>query len=341
MSDIRFNNKSVLLVFTSLSTFVQNDLDILESAHTVHKYHFKPVRGIIGNGWEIFKQLVHLLIFGWKYDLIFCWFADYHSLLPVLFCRIFRKKSIVVIGGYDVCRIRTLNYGSFCSPFRGWFSARSMRMADCILPVSGFVDRRAKVIAPQTKRELIFNCVNLEEQHQATSSRTDTILTVGLITNERTFYLKGIDTFLETARLLPGFRFEIVGIDPAKLYYQLGNLPMNVSLYGKIKPEELIAFYRNAQIYCQLSRSESFGISLAEAMYFGNYPIVTNEGGMPEVVGETGCIMKRDPQAIADKIKERILRIGPPDEEMLRNQVVRSFSKEKRYESLLRLINSL
>ena len=235
--------KSVLFVYTSLSSFVKNDFQTISNVHKVKKYHFKPVRGILKNALEMIRQFFFLLLFGWKYDLFYCWFADYHSFLPVLFAKIFRKKAVVVIGGYDVCRIRKLKYGAFCSPFRGWFCASSMRMATTLLTVSGHVDRKAKTIAPGTRRKMIYNCVTLENPATTDQLKNDTILTVGLIGNERTFYLKGIDTFIETARLLPGFKFEIVGINPAKLARKLENLPANVTVYDKVKPDELIAFY--------------------------------------------------------------------------------------------------
>ncbi len=341
MSENSFNKKKILFVYTSFSTFVGNDYDVLASTHLVEKYNFKPVKGIFNNSIEILKQFIFLLLFGWKFDLIYCWFADYHSFMPVLFAKIFRKKAIIVIGGYDVCRIPNLNYGAFCSPFRGWFCANSMRLATIILPVSGYVARRAKVIAPHTRQKMIYNCVTLENKAITSVLKTDTILTVGMIDNERTFYLKGIDTFIETARLLPGFRFEIVGINKNKLAHKLGNLPVNLTLHERVKQEELIAFYQNAKIYCQLSHSESFGVAIAEAMNFGAFPIVTNEGGMPEVVGAVGAVVERDPQTIANLIKDRILKDGYPDENSIRMQVKKTFTARIRTELLTKLINTL
>lgn len=339
MNDEKAKNKSILFVYTSLSSFVKGDLDILASTHSVSSYHFAPVKGVMRNVKEIVKQFFFLLFFGWKYDVFYCWFADYHSFLPVLFAKFFRKKAIVVIGGYDVCRIRKLNYGAFCSSFRGWFAAKSMRMAGLILAVSGHVARKAKVIAPRTPRQTIFNCVTLGGQTETVSIKTDTVLTVGMIHNERTFYLKGIDTFIEVARLLPGIRFEIVGIDQAKLAHKLGNLPLNLSLYNRVEMSELKSFYQNAKIYCQLSRSESFGVSIAEAMSFGSFPIVTREGGMPEVVGTVGMVVDRDPARIATLVRDRLLKDGYPDEAAIKQQVNRLFSPEHRAESLLKLFH--
>jgi glycosyltransferase involved in cell wall biosynthesis len=319
---------------------VKNDLDILASAHSVERYHFKPVKGILRNALEMIRQSIYLLFWGWRFDCLYCWFADYHSFLPVMFAKLSGKKAIVVIGGYDVCRIRKLNYGAFCSPFRGWFCAASMRMAYRILPVSGHVARKAKVIAPVTQQKMIYNCVTTENAEITPGIKTDTVLTVGLIENERTFYLKGIDTFIETARLLPGFRFEIVGINRPKLAHMLENLPANVTLYNKVLPEELASFYKKAKIYCQLSRSESFGVSIAEAMSYGGYPVVTNEGGMPEVVGDVGAVVTRGPQLIAGLITERLLKDGLPDETSIRRRVKDLFSKRQRAESILQVIDT-
>jgi len=339
MKSKEFKRKSILFVHTSFSSFVKNDYCAIASTHTVEKYHFAHVKGLLNNAFQIFRQLLFLMIFGWKYDIFYCWFADYHSFIPVLFAKIFRKKSIIVIGGYDVCRIRNLKYGTFFSPFRGWFCANSMRLSNLILPVSGFVERKAKVIAPKTKRTMIYNCVTLESPAETLKFKTDTILTVGIISNERTFFLKGIDTFIETARLLPEFRFEIVGINQSGLEEKLRNFPVNISLYSQVKPEELTDFYLKARIYCQLSRSESFGVSIAEAMTFGAFPIVTNEGGMPEVVGTVGTVIKRDPQLIANLIKEKILR--GENESEIKMQVQRHFTRQQRTDSLLLIINNL
>jgi len=339
MSEKKIAKKSILFVYTSLSSFVQTDFEILSATYSVEKYHYLPVKGVFQNGWQILRQFFFLLFRGWKFDQIYCWFADYHSFLPVLFAKIFRKKSLIVIGGYDVCRIRKLNYGAFCSSFRGWFCANSMKLTDWMLPVSNFVDRKAGVIAPHTNRSRIYNCISMEPEAGYPYVKTDTILTVGLINNDRTFYLKGIDTFIETARLLPAFRFQVVGINRVILARKLGNIPLNVTLFEKVEHAELIDFYKNAKVYCQLSRSESFGLSILEAMTFGDFPIVTREGGMPEVVGNLGTVVERDPQVIADLIEHRILSDGIPDETAIRQHMEKLFTRKKRADSLYQLLS--
>jgi len=38
-------------------------------------------------------------------DITFSWFADTHAFLAVLLSKLFRKKSIVVVGGYEVANV--------------------------------------------------------------------------------------------------------------------------------------------------------------------------------------------------------------------------------------------
>ena len=45
-------------------------------------------------------------------DLVFCWFASWHSLAPVLLARLLGKPSVVVIGGYDTANLPEAGYGS-------------------------------------------------------------------------------------------------------------------------------------------------------------------------------------------------------------------------------------
>jgi len=94
--------KSILLFYINYSSFVRADYDIISLNANVTRYQFKPVKGLIKTGMELVKELFFLVLHIRKYDAIYVWFGDYHSLLPVLFAKWFRKKSFVVIGGYDV-----------------------------------------------------------------------------------------------------------------------------------------------------------------------------------------------------------------------------------------------
>ena len=328
---------SILFVYVNYSSFVKADFEILSTFANVSKYHFKPGKGIISTGIKLIRQFFFLSINIWKYNSVFVWFADYHSLMPVLFSKLLGKKSYVVIGGYEVCRIKSLNYGALCSKVRGFFCVTSMQFCSLNLTVSRYIDRKVKYIAPQSQSILIPNCVDFDLLPFNISPKKNIILTVGIIDNSRSFFLKGIDTFIEVARNCKDYEFIIIGLDKKKINSLLSNLPHNITIFGRLPHDELPAYYQSSKFYFQLSRSESFGLSVAEAMLYGCIPIVTNEGGLPELVGDKGFIVKRIPNIICQLITENSLISHDLQIEVF-NRIAFCFSRVKREEKLLSLL---
>lgn len=84
----------------------------------------------------------------------------------------------------------------------------------------------------------------------------------------------------------------------------------NVCFVGRVDscnvPKELNVF----DIYVALSRQESFGVAVIEAGAAGRPVVVSDAGGLPEVVinGETGFVVaKENPQAAVDAIAKLVL----------------------------------
>ncbi|MCK9304268.1 MAG: glycosyltransferase, partial [Bacteroidales bacterium] len=81
-------------------------------------------------------------------------------------------------------------------------------------------------------------------------------------------------------------------------------LPGNLILYSRLEQKDLKELYLRSKVYCQLSRSESFGVAMAEAMYFNCIPVYTSAGGLKEVAGEYGFMVSgNDPDEISTAIK--------------------------------------
>jgi len=128
--------QSILFVYVNYSSFVKADFEILSSFANVTKYQFKPGKGIFKTGIELLKEFVYLIFNISKFDSVFIWFGDYHSLLPVLFAKIFRKKSFIVIGGYDVSTLSEYGYGSFSHPIRSFFTRNTFKFVNICFPVA-------------------------------------------------------------------------------------------------------------------------------------------------------------------------------------------------------------
>lgn len=334
------DKKKILFIYTNFSSFVKTDWEILSKKHQVTKYQFKPVKGFVKTAIQFIRQFFYLLFQIWKFDAVFIWFADYHSFLPVLFAKYAGKKSFVVVGGYDICRIKSLNYGVFVSRFRGYFPYQSMKHCSCNLTVSNYVDRKVKWILPNSKRKLIYNSVRLENI-ESPIQKQDLILTVGQIDNKQTFYRKGIDTFIEIAKRLPDYKFLIVGIDSSLINNLEIDLPTNIKTHKKVPQQELKIYYLEAKIYAQFSRMDTFCLTLAEAMLFECFPVISNEGGMPEVVGNTGLILKRNNDLIATEIRKKIEKFSELNTGRIKNRIITKFSIAQRETAISQLFNWL
>src|SRR5271157_2828168 len=94
---------SVLIVHNSPSRFVMDDCELLaRNYETTVRYEPSPWKLNVINIWNQVRS----------HDLVFCWFASWHSFLPVLAAWIQKKPSVVVVGGYDVANIPQAGYGS-------------------------------------------------------------------------------------------------------------------------------------------------------------------------------------------------------------------------------------
>jgi hypothetical protein len=91
----------IVLMGPLRSTFVQTDIAELGKVHDI-----VPFDTVLGKGAGGFVTLLRLtlsvLLALPKADALYCWFADYHTLIPTIIYRLLGKKVYVVAGGYDV-----------------------------------------------------------------------------------------------------------------------------------------------------------------------------------------------------------------------------------------------
>ena len=295
--------QSVLFVYVNYSSFVKADFEILSTFANVTKYQFKPGKGIFKTGIEVLKELIFLIFNGFKFDSVFVWFGDYHSMLPVLFAKTFRKKSFVVIGGYDVSTLSEYKYGSFSNPIRAFFTRNTFKFVDICFPVADALRKKLLVINPKAKAETIATSVDVKKFNFSEYKRTKSIITVSGTDNLQRLMVKGLDRFRELATCLPEFEFVIIGAtDSVKSYFE--PLPANLTLIPPQQFDQLTQYYENASFYAQLSRSEGLPNALCEAMLCGCIPVGTNVGDIQITIGDTGLTIDDwKPEILVDFIR--------------------------------------
>jgi glycosyltransferase involved in cell wall biosynthesis len=180
------------------------------------------------------------------------------------------------------------------------------RLVDGVITVSNFSRQLlTNNPYPQDKIAVVYNGINLHEfQCEAEQKRPfptqRTHFTIGYL--GRLEPHKGIDDLLHAAALLlpslPNLHLEISGNGPERhsletLAHQLG-IADHVHFLGRVP--NAADFLRQLDIFVLPSRFEAFGLVAAEAMVVGTAVIVSNAGGLPEVVnnGQTGLVVPQD-----------------------------------------------
>ncbi|MFH1505724.1 MAG: glycosyltransferase family 4 protein [archaeon] len=166
---------------------------------------------------------------------------------------------------------------------------------------------RKTEFAPEKKLEVIYGGVNLEEidKKQKTIKRDHVrkklglgkkdkaIISVGRLVKEKGYdhLIKAVKELLKTD---PNYKLLIVGDGYMKkeLEEQIKKLRLNnhIDLLGERK--DVVSLLKAADVYCASSVKEGLGVAAIEAMALEVPVVSTTAGGLPEVVGDTGILVK-------------------------------------------------
>ncbi len=325
------------MVYPVFSSFVKADYEILTEKFSVEKYQYKHKKNIFSHLIEQIKLFFFLLFNFGKFDFTYVWFADYHSLLPIIFSKLSGKKSLLVLGGYDVTFIPQFNYGSFNNPIRAFFAKNSMKYAWESLAVSDNILLEAKQRVPQLNGEILYTGYSPEKFRFSEGERKREVVSVVGGNTYKRMMIKGVDLIVETAKLLPEIKFILIDLNEEIFEKNFGTIE-NVEIIKAMPQSELIKYFQNTSVYAQFSIREGLPNSVCEAMLCGAIPVGTNAGGIPIATGECGFIInERNADAAAKAILDAL---NSSDElrKCARQRVVENFSFEKRKNRLLKLI---
>ena len=120
---------------------------------------------------------------------------------------------------------------------------------------------------------------------------------------------KGVRNLLEAARLLSDdlqIQIALAGDGPLKQELADRN-PGNMHLLGRLDANDIAALLKQSNCFCLPTRSEGFSTSLLEAAACYTTPVITNVGGVPEMIPspDYGVILKsQNTHEIADAIRQ-------------------------------------
>ncbi|MDD3493460.1 MAG: glycosyltransferase family 4 protein [Candidatus Thermoplasmatota archaeon] len=314
-------NTKILYLYIHDRSFVRRDLKMLERHFHVKPFYFTK------------KSFFRLLSSIKNCDVLFVWFASYHALIGTFLACLFKKKIVVVTGGYDVANEPEINYGLLRSRFFKGMVKFVLNRANKILAVSEFNDNEIKKYLGIKKAQIVYNSVD-PKRFYPKGEKEPMVLTVGFITWENV-KRKGLDTFVKAASHVSEAKFVVIGKgEKEPLAYLKSIAPKNVDFTGFVPDDKLLEYYQKAKVYCQLSFYESFGMAPAEGMLCECVPVVARRGALPEVVGDTGFFVPYgDVQATAEAVQEALASSRERGRQA-RDRVIRLFSPEMREEKL-------
>ena len=163
-------------------------------------------------------------------------------------------------------------------------------------------------------------------------------MTVGYI-DEEAFSRKGVDRFIELARLDPLRHYVLGGrIEGSVRARILTEKPPNLELTGFLSHDDLRRLLWSSSVYVQLSWHETFGVAMAEAMLCGCVPLISDSEALGEVAGKW-AVVSRSPDHDADAMDQALRRAEGTSQAEMAADVGARLSLGTRKSQLARAMN--
>jgi glycosyltransferase involved in cell wall biosynthesis len=284
------SEKNILAVLTSYKrVFQNNDVKCLSKHFHVDVLSIDTIR----QPRFLFAFLFFLkFLIKNRYDYLLLWFSMPKYTLPMsILAKLFKIKIIVISGGWDIAFDKNINWGQMKNPLKRISQKGVFSLAEHILAFSEFSKKDIIKYCDKNKCDVLYFDIDTNVFRPDELKRNNTIITTCFEVDEITFIQKGINLFIDCAKLLPDFKFVIVGRINDNCRNLLTELPANLTITNRfINRQELVELYQSAVIYLQASAHEGFGIAAAEAMSCGCIPIGTRNTSLEEVIGDAGFL---------------------------------------------------
>jgi glycosyltransferase involved in cell wall biosynthesis len=339
----------IIYTYPVRTAFTDRDVEMIET-----KFSIKPLpftQNPFALPFYFILQFFQLLFLLPKTTFYLCFFGGYHSVLPTLFGRVFKKKIYIQCGGTDAADMPEINYGNFRKKWLRLATVYSFKNCTKILPVADSLiqseykydptlspKQGLKNLIPDLKTPIqtIYNGFDSDFWMDLGKERKPmTFITVAKgISNPIRARIKGIDMIELIALRFPEATFMLVG--------DLEYVPKakNILTTGSQNKAGLRELYNSHRYYLQLSTSEGFPNALAEAMLCGCLPIGSAVGDIPNIIGETGFILyQKDPEQLEKIILKAFQVDFETQRTKSRSKILKEYPYSKRKKELLELFN--
>ena len=348
--------ENLIYIAPNKSTFIKKDILFLEEIFNV-KTQDLSWGNALKLPWNLILQLFFLLQNIKTSKVIVISFGGYFSLLPVIIGKIFKVKTLMILNGTESVSFPEYNYGSLRKKTLKFFIKYSLINVTEILPVDASLIKQTHTFDKEitikkqgyksffpninTPFKIVPNGFDTEFWRVENSIKSG-FITVAAISNRSILKLKGIDLFIEMAKMHPNENFTIVGV--SDFLREEISIYKNIDVFPFMEKEKLKDLYAKHQFYVQLSLNEGFGCSLAEAMLSECIPIISNTGALPNVVNDSGFVVKNRIITEVNNVFEEAIKLTEVEKTKLsikaRKRIVENFPISNREQLLLQEIEA-
>lgn len=341
--------KNATIVYSIKRSFVKSDISILEALeYNVFQIQSKPKKTWMSFVINRTKEKIKSIFYISRSKIVIIWFNDYHAFIPIIFSKLFLKKSIIIVGGYDAIVDRQNRHGLFFKKgIRSTLAKINFNLASEIWVVhksleKGCIYAKEKFNIVSGVRSFIKNKKLIIKE---ISTGYDTrfwdyernneklgVMTAAYFSDERVVNIKGLKIFNKLASLLPDVSFTIAGESKIQIDNFI-NLNSNVNVIGVQTRTQMKQLYQNNKFYFQGSRLEGLPNSVCEAMLCGCIPIGSRVFGIPDIIGNTGILFDTEKDLV--KVKDFMLSgVGEKESNRARNRIIAKFEISRRIEKI-------
>ena len=286
--------------------------------------------------WFFFKivTLVELFIFFIKVkpNIVNLHFPD-HQIFEILFLKLFFKFNIIInLHGNEVERIKYLKKYSL----RYFFYFRLFNESKYIIACSNSLISKAKTLFPEVDNNkwiVLYNGVSTTFLSKKTNStKSDYIFSA-----MRFVPKKGLDLMVKSlSKIKLKDNIIIAGGNKNDAEKLLGTIKTDLSInfIGKLKPKLILTYLKNTRLTIIPSLDEPFGIFLAEALCCGSPIVVTNVGGIPEVIFLAKMNLSNQQKQIFDSF----VQVVPPDINSISKSIKFFIENSKESDDFMKLV---
>lgn len=284
------------------SHFIKEHKELLEENHDLIVFD-------LDKNASSFKRVPQYLISSilqfrniFKSDLVWIWFADYPAIPFIILSKLFGKPIVTRVAGWEVYSAPEINYGNQLNPIRGAATRWILRNSNiCVVPSKSY-QQITKKVESESNVVVIPNSIDTGLCESPLPIKNGVV--TALTSMKFTRLLKGIPTFEKATQ------------------------GMNSKIIENVPHHELIKILKVSKVYCQLSYTESFGVTLVEAMACGCIPVVADRDALPEIVGECGYIVPYGDVRETRWCIQHALSRSNPDIQSIRDRA-KLFSRER------------